>query len=556
MDQTIARRDFLQGAAIGVTVGALAPELAEAAPAEREAQNAPGYYPPTRLGMRGSHPGSFEAAHEVRDNDFWKSATSLVDTGESYDLVVAGAGNSVFRCGQNDWMPTGNLSSVDSPTITNVTPSYGNSVVKGMTITDVTHPGNLAAGTTVGGVSNTTITLSPAATNSTTATGDLFDIVPSASQGNGWYTNVRAEADGAVFTGPLLPDYDFEGAGGCHDTFFSKIVGVNAAIVNAASDALSDGRHWDNLHIFNTNYPDIGAAMYGFESYGHDYVGFPQIDDGRFGAIHIGPVHGGNRVGTRIYGTYMNCSINAVPVRPAAVVVTTGDLSAGSTSVTSVASTTGVNVGDPISSPFLQVDTLVAAVSSGTITLSKAALQTQNTAQLTISDGYQGIEIYPGSQDVTVAATASNPQCNMAANQIVTQDGLPGIAADPSTQILAPSYGSYSTVFGTQANAMAQVVTTNASTFTMSTTQYHICVSPPSTGTSVTLPPMQTTGTIYSVGVIYSVDNCTNNAYTIKISPTSGNGNIDNASTYTFSTAYGSWSGYYTGTNWKTTAHQ
>jgi len=94
MDRAIARRDFLQGAAIGVTIGALAPELAEAAQAEREAQNAPGYYPPTRLGMRGSHPGAFEAAHEVRDNDFWKSAPSLVDTGESYDLVVAGGGIS------------------------------------------------------------------------------------------------------------------------------------------------------------------------------------------------------------------------------------------------------------------------------------------------------------------------------------------------------------------------------------------------------------------------------------------------------------------------------
>ncbi|HEY7978229.1 MAG TPA: twin-arginine translocation signal domain-containing protein, partial [Rhizomicrobium sp.] len=65
----IARRDFLQGAAIGVAMTGLAPELAVAA--EQEAQNAPGYYPPTRLGMRGSHPGSFEGAHELRDGDFW-----------------------------------------------------------------------------------------------------------------------------------------------------------------------------------------------------------------------------------------------------------------------------------------------------------------------------------------------------------------------------------------------------------------------------------------------------------------------------------------------------
>jgi spermidine dehydrogenase len=91
----IARRDFLQGAAIGVTLGGLAPELAAAAAAEQgEAQNLPGYYPPARLGMRGSHPGAFEAAHQVRDGDFWKSASALHDTNETYDLVVVGGGIS------------------------------------------------------------------------------------------------------------------------------------------------------------------------------------------------------------------------------------------------------------------------------------------------------------------------------------------------------------------------------------------------------------------------------------------------------------------------------
>jgi len=92
MGRDIARRDFLQGVAIGVTFGALAPELAQAA--EQEAQNAPGYYPPTRLGMRGDHPGSFEAAHELRDGDFWNRTASLVDDNDAYDLVVAGGGIS------------------------------------------------------------------------------------------------------------------------------------------------------------------------------------------------------------------------------------------------------------------------------------------------------------------------------------------------------------------------------------------------------------------------------------------------------------------------------
>ncbi|MES2253774.1 MAG: NAD(P)-binding protein [Pseudomonadota bacterium] len=91
---SIARRDFLQGAAITTLTAGLAPELAQAAEAEKLAQAAPGYYPPTKRGMRGSHPGSFEAAHELRDGDFWNGATHLTDTGEEFDLVVVGGGIS------------------------------------------------------------------------------------------------------------------------------------------------------------------------------------------------------------------------------------------------------------------------------------------------------------------------------------------------------------------------------------------------------------------------------------------------------------------------------
>jgi spermidine dehydrogenase len=94
MDRPIARRDFLQGAAIGVggvLLGGLAPELATAA-AEIAEQDRAGYYPPTRLRMRGSHAGSFEAAHLLRDS---RSLTGpIADTGESFDLIVVGAGIS------------------------------------------------------------------------------------------------------------------------------------------------------------------------------------------------------------------------------------------------------------------------------------------------------------------------------------------------------------------------------------------------------------------------------------------------------------------------------
>ena len=54
-------------------------------------QQDPRYYPPALMGMRGSHAGSFEAAHALRDGNEPRNA---IDTGEHYDLVVVGGGIS------------------------------------------------------------------------------------------------------------------------------------------------------------------------------------------------------------------------------------------------------------------------------------------------------------------------------------------------------------------------------------------------------------------------------------------------------------------------------
>ena len=51
--------------------------LARSAPtpsAAAFAQDAPGYYPPALTGMRGSHDGSFDVAHALRDGNFWQYA--------------------------------------------------------------------------------------------------------------------------------------------------------------------------------------------------------------------------------------------------------------------------------------------------------------------------------------------------------------------------------------------------------------------------------------------------------------------------------------------------
>ena len=93
MHRPITRRDFLNGVAVSAVGAMLAPELIRAAAQEFAPERAADYYPPTRVGMRGSHPGSFEVAHQLRDRRQW-DVNSALDTGETYDLVIVGGGLS------------------------------------------------------------------------------------------------------------------------------------------------------------------------------------------------------------------------------------------------------------------------------------------------------------------------------------------------------------------------------------------------------------------------------------------------------------------------------
>src|SRR3984957_6188458 len=93
MDSRITRRDFMQGAAMAIAA-AVTPPTSLFAQQAAEAQNTPGYDPPPAHGLRGSHPGSFEVAHRLRDGTFWASAGQPQSTGESYDLIVVGGGIS------------------------------------------------------------------------------------------------------------------------------------------------------------------------------------------------------------------------------------------------------------------------------------------------------------------------------------------------------------------------------------------------------------------------------------------------------------------------------
>ncbi len=84
---SITRRDFLQGAAITVAGASLAPELVAADKLLKDK------YPPSKTGLRGNHPGSFEVAHQMG----WQRQTfprPSRQTDNTYDLVIVGGGLS------------------------------------------------------------------------------------------------------------------------------------------------------------------------------------------------------------------------------------------------------------------------------------------------------------------------------------------------------------------------------------------------------------------------------------------------------------------------------
>ena len=93
MGRKISRRDFLNGIPVGA--GALALPGLSGWVGEGAASPLPsGPYPPALTGLRGSHPGSFEVAHALRDRvrtaGGWDD--SGAEDGGGFDLVVVGGG--------------------------------------------------------------------------------------------------------------------------------------------------------------------------------------------------------------------------------------------------------------------------------------------------------------------------------------------------------------------------------------------------------------------------------------------------------------------------------
>lgn len=84
------RRDFLNGVGLSIVAGMSPLEILRASAAAAADQP---YYPPALMGLRGSHPGSFEVAHHLgREGGTFPIDKLPVE--ETYDLVVVGGGIS------------------------------------------------------------------------------------------------------------------------------------------------------------------------------------------------------------------------------------------------------------------------------------------------------------------------------------------------------------------------------------------------------------------------------------------------------------------------------
>jgi len=87
----ITRRDFMNGVAMGLTAGTAVSPLELLAMNRQSSTDA--LYPPELIGMRGSHPGSFEVAHALaRNGARWTEPIDQTD--RNYDLVIVGGGIS------------------------------------------------------------------------------------------------------------------------------------------------------------------------------------------------------------------------------------------------------------------------------------------------------------------------------------------------------------------------------------------------------------------------------------------------------------------------------
>jgi spermidine dehydrogenase len=95
MNRKIPRRDFLNGAAIGITgaFGALNGFARETSRQRSDGADSD-RYPPLRSGLRGQYPAAVEEFDSIRNGKYIQFPLNAAAPSEEYDLVIVGGGIS------------------------------------------------------------------------------------------------------------------------------------------------------------------------------------------------------------------------------------------------------------------------------------------------------------------------------------------------------------------------------------------------------------------------------------------------------------------------------
>lgn len=367
---------------------------------------------------------------------------------------------------------------------------------------------------------------------------------PDASAGGNWYRNIRAETDSSVLPGALFPDSDIDLDANCHDSFLVRAVAVNATVANILH-ARGGSLHIDNPHTFNDLFPDVpGSADYGIATAQSDYIVGPQADDANFADFFLAPSDHQASFGQRLIEAHIGCAAGTAPAP--FTLNTTGTVTGGSAYVTNVTTVAGASAGMIVYGFGIPLgDRIVAITGSGTsFTIQLSSPATGNGTQITIIGGFRGIEISSGDYNATVTATEPGNNCTLAPSAVVQQDGT----ADPPTAVFANGSASYSTmhsVYGSMVYSTQQFL---GSASLSGANIYHACMNTSAEPATVHLPNPAMTG------LQYTVDDCGGHANVNHIMIVSTGSTIDGQATLNITTAYGSWTGYYTGSMWKTVA--
>ena len=97
MDQSIDRRDFLNGFALSIGAGLIGTRPGVASAADVWPQDQPGYYLSLLEGLRGSHPGSFENAHAPSRDGTSGTHSAIKNRASAMTWLWSAVGSAAFR---------------------------------------------------------------------------------------------------------------------------------------------------------------------------------------------------------------------------------------------------------------------------------------------------------------------------------------------------------------------------------------------------------------------------------------------------------------------------